>query len=223
MNNKLSVSLMCADLMHMADEVETLEANHVDWFHIDIMDAHFVPNLTFGPDYCKALKAISHTPLDYHLMMDNPELFINAVPLTAEDYVTVHSELPEDVAKSALRLVRSKGAHTGIAVNPDTPVERILPYLGDIDLVLLMLVQPGFAGQKMKEGIMDKVAATRAFLKEHGRNDVLISTDGNISVERAVHMAELGADIFVGGTSAVFKKGQRLEDTICAFFKAVNG
>ena len=87
MNKKLSVSLMCADLMHMADDVETLEANHVDWFHIDIMDAHFVPNLTFGPDYCKALKAISHTPLDYHLMMDNPELFINAVKnAVPEDY-----------------------------------------------------------------------------------------------------------------------------------------
>lgn len=214
---------MCADLMHMADDVKTLEANHVDWFHIDIMDAHFVPNLTFGPDYCKALKAIAHTPLDYHLMMDNPELFINAVPLTAEDYVTVHCELPEDVAKSALKLIRSKGAHTGIAVNPDTPVERILPFLDDIDLVLLMLVQPGFAGQKMKEGIMDKVAALKAFLLTHGHENVLISTDGNISVERAVHMSQLGADIFVGGTSAVFKKDRPLSETIPAFFKAVNG
>lgn len=223
MNKKLSVSLMCANLMHMADEVETLEANHVDGFHIDIMDAHFVPNLTFGPDYCKALKAISHTPLDYHLMMDNPELFINAVPLSAEDFVTVHCELPEEVAMSALRLIHSKGAHAGIALNPDTPVERVLPFLANIDLVLLMLVQPGFAGQKMKEGIMDKVAAMRAFLLTHGRDDVLISTDGNISIERAVHMAHLGADIFVGGTSAVFMKGRTLKDTIGHFFKSVNG
>ena len=223
MNKKLSVSLMCANLMHMANDVKTLEANHVDWFHVDIMDAHFVPNLTFGPDYCKALKAISHTPLDYHLMMDNPELFIKAVPLSTEVYVTIHCELPEDTVKSALRLIRCKGAHTGIAVKPDTPVEYILPFLNDIDLVLLMLVQPGFAGQKMKEGIMNKVAAMKAFLLAHGRSNVLISTDGNISVERAMHMAQLGADIFVGGTSAVFKKDKTITEAIDAFFKAVNG
>src|SRR5574344_504566 len=154
MNKKLSVSLMCANLMKMAKDVEVLDDNLVDWFHLDIMDGHFVPNLTFGPDFCNALSRISETPLDYHLMLDNPAQFIHAVKLRPQDYVTIHSELPADVINSTLPLIKQLGAHVGLAVNPDTPIEAVQPYVSDIDLVLLMLVRPGFAGQKMIEGIM---------------------------------------------------------------------
>lgn len=212
---------MCANLMNMAQDVKELEENGVDWFHLDIMDAHFVPNLTFGPDWCNALRKISHTPMDYHIMMDDPKLFINAIELSGQDYVTVHSELPAETILDSIKLIRGKGAHAGLAVNPQTPVEAILPYLNDIDLVLLMLVRPGFAGQKMIDGIMDKVAETKSYLHKNGRDRILISTDGNITVERAAKMAGQGADIFVGGTSAVFKKDKTLQQAICEFRQAV--
>ncbi len=217
MKKMLAPSLMCADLMNMTQAVAELEENKVDWFHLDIMDAHFVPNLTFGPDWCKALKKISHTPLDYHLMMDNPALFINFLDLAPQDYVTIHSELPEGLVLEAIDMIRAKGGHVGLAVNPDTPVEVLVPYMGKIDLVLLMLVHPGFAGQKMVEGIMEKVAQTKKLLTENGHPEILISTDGNISIERAAYMATLGADIFVGGTSAVFRKDRTLAEAVAEF------
>ncbi len=217
MDKMLAPSLMCADLMNMTQAVADLEANKVDWFHLDIMDAHFVPNLTFGPDWCKALRKISHTPLDYHLMMDNPQLFINFIELDPQDYVTVHSELPEELVNDAISKIREKGGHVGLAVNPGTPVEVLLPYLDKIDLVLLMLVHPGFAGQKMVEGIMEKVAQTKKLLVENGHPEILISTDGNINIERAAYMAGLGADIFVGGTSAVFRKDKTLAEAVAEF------
>ncbi len=187
------------------------------------MDAHFVPNMTFGPDWCKALAKISHTPLDYHLMMDNPSLFINVIDLTPADYITVHSELPEDTVNEAIEMIRAKGGHVGLAVNPDTPAEVLLPYLDKIDLVLLMLVYPGFAGQKMVEGIMEKVAQTKKLLLENNHPEILISTDGNINIERAAYMAALGADIFVGGTSAVFRKDKTIAEAVAEFRQEVKG
>ncbi len=217
MKKMLAPSLMCADLMNMTQAVAELEANQVDWFHLDIMDAHFVPNMTFGPDWCKALAKISHTPLDYHLMMDNPALFINVIELKQEDYITIHSELPEELVNEAIEMIRAKGGHVGLAVNPGTPVEVLTPYLDKIDLVLLMLVHPGFAGQKMVEGIMEKVAMTRKLLTEHNHPEILISTDGNINIERAAYMATIGADIFVGGTSAVFRKDKTLAEAVAEF------
>ncbi len=223
MKKLLAPSLMCADLMNMTKAVAELEENKVDWFHLDIMDAHFVPNMTFGPDWCKALAKISHTPLDYHLMMDNPSLFINVIDLTPADYITVHSELPEDTVNEAIEMIRAKGGHVGLAVNPDTPAEVLLPYLDKIDLVLLMLVYPGFAGQKMVEGIMEKVAQTKKLLLENNHPEILISTDGNINIERAAYMAALGADIFVGGTSAVFRKDKTIAEAVAEFRQEVKG
>ena len=222
MKKLLSVSLMCTDLMNVEKDIHILEDNHVDWFHLDVMDAHFVPNLTFGPDFIKQLRNVTDVPFDIHVMLEQPEVLLNYLTLSAKDYVTIHSELPDDEIQKSIDLIKEKGAHVGLAFNPETPVEKAAKFLPQVDLVLLMLVKPGFAGGKMIEGIMDKVAATKKFLQEHGLEHVLISTDGNITVERAAAMAKMGADVFVGGTSAVYRKGMDLKDTIPAFYQAVS-
>ena len=221
MKKKLSVSMMCADLMNMERDAKRLAALGVDWFHMDVMDAHFVPNLTFGPDMINALHKVSDIPMDIHLMMEDPELLLQYLDLKPTDWVTIHSELPDNKIEQTLKHLKQMGVHTGLALNPETPVDKLSKWLDDIDLILLMLVHPGFSGQKTIDGIMDKVAETKSYLKQNGKDNILISTDGNITVERAKYMAQLGADIFVGGTSAVFRKGMKLEDTVPTFFKTV--
>ncbi len=221
MSKILSPSMMCANMMNVQHDVEQLEKSGVDWFHLDVMDAHFVPNLTLSPDWCNALRRISKTTFDYHLMMEDPALFVNAAQINAGDYVTIHAEMPKETIEQVATLVKAKAAHFGLALNPETEVEKLEPYLESIDLVLLMLVRPGFAGQKMIEGIMEKVKTTKAYLLEKGKPNILISTDGNITTERAAYMASIGADVFVGGTSAVFKKGQSIEESVRQFRELV--
>lgn len=221
MNKKLSVSLMCCDLMNVARDVKNLEDGGVDWFHLDMMDAHLVPNLTFGPDFVNGLRKISDTPFDIHMMIEDPEFIINSINLSSKDYVTLHVELQKDILYKNMVLLKTKGVHVGLALNPETPVEAIEPYVDDIDLVLLMLVRPGFAGGKMIEGIMDKVKQMKTYLAHIGKDNVLISTDGNITLERAKFMATQGADVFVGGTSAVFRKGMDIKKTVPDFYKFI--
>ena len=221
MNKKLSVSLMCCDLMNVARDVKNLEDGGVDWFHLDMMDAHLVPNLTFGPDFVNGLRKISDTPFDIHMMIEDPEFIINSINLSSKDYVTLHVELQKDILYKNMVLLKTKGVHVGLALNPETPVEAIEPYVDDIDLVLLMLVRPGFAGGKMIEGIMDKVKQMKTYLAHIGKDNVLISTDGNITLERAKFMATQGADVFVGGTSAVFRKGIDIKKTVPDFYKFI--
>ena len=221
MNKKLSVSLMCCDLMNVARDVKNLEDGGVDWFHLDMMDAHLVPNLTFGPDFVNGLRKISDTPFDIHMMIEDPEFIINSINLFSKDYVTLHVELQKDILYKNMALLKTKGVHVGLALNPETPVEAIEPYVDDIDLVLLMLVRPGFAGGKMIEGIMDKVKQMKTYLAHMGKDNVLISTDGNITLERAKFMATQGADEFVGGTSAVFRRGMDIKKTVPDFYKFI--
>lgn len=219
MEKKLSASLMCCDLMNVARDIQLLEQGGTDWFHLDIMDAHFVPNLTLGCDFVNRLRKITKTPFDLHLMIEDPEFIINSINIDSNDYVTLHAEMDPAVIRKNLDLIKSKGAHLGIALNPETPVEAIEPYLDEIDLVLLMLVRPGFAGGTMIEGIMEKVKQTKEYLLSKNKNNILISTDGNINLERAKYMASIGADVFVGGTSAVFRKGMDLKETVPAFYE----
>ena len=210
---------MCCDLMNTERDIRKLEKGGVDWFHLDVMDAHFVPNLTFGPDFINSLRKVSDIPFDVHLMLEDPEFIIGCLNLSSQDYVTLHSELPEEVIRKNIRLIRKKGAHVGMALNPETPVEALEKYIEDLDLILLMLVKPGFAGGCMIEGIMDKVKTTRDFVNKNTQRNILISTDGNITLERAKFMASIGADVFVGGTSAIFRKGMDIEETVQAFHK----
>lgn len=212
---------MCSDLMGLGKDLDTLKKHGVDWLHVDVMDAHFVPNLTFGPDFIKAMHAHTDMPLDIHLMVQDPELILSAFPLREGDYLTAHVELDRDY-KALAEKVKAAGAHFGLAVNPETPVEALERHLGLFESVTLMLVHPGYAGAKMVEGIMEKVAQCRQWLDAKGAQDVMISVDGSVSCERAQYMASLGADIFVGGTAGIYRKGMCLEDTIPAFRKAIS-
>ena len=221
MANKISVSVMCSDLMNLERDIKTLEREGVDWLHVDIMDAHFVPNLTFGPDFANAMHRVTAMPLDIHLMTEFPELIASKIDIKAGDTVSTHVELNRDLSGLATD-VHAKGASFGVVINPETDVEALVPYMGYSDMVTVMLVRPGFAGAKLIDGILDKVAVVRKWLDEHGYGKCLISVDGSVSCERAKLMAGMGANVFVGGTAGIYRKGMALEETIPAFREAIS-
>ena len=219
-NTIISVSVMCSDLMNLGSDIDTLKDNGVDWLHVDIMDGHFVPNLTFGPDFIKAMHGRTGQPLDIHLMVTDPEQVLSRFELREGDCLSVHVELDRSF-EDLSRFVRARGCRFGLAVNPETPVDALKPHIGLFDTVTLMLVHPGYAGAKMVDGIMDKVKDARNWLDANGLQDVMISVDGSVSAERAEYMASMGAQICVGGTAGIYRKGMKLEETIPIFRKAI--
>ncbi len=220
-NRYISVSVMCSDLMNLGADIDLLKQYGVDWLHVDVMDAHFVPNLTFGPDFITAMHARTDMPLDIHLMVTDPELVMERFELRPGDCLTVHVELDRSF-RDLSASVRACGCRFGLAVNPETPIDALEPHLGLFDTITLMLVHPGYAGAKMVEGIMDKVRLAREWLDARGLQDVMISVDGSVSAERAALMAGMGAQIFVGGTAGIYRKGMDLKDTIPTFRKAIS-
>lgn len=213
MANKITVSVMCSDLMNLERDIKELERNGVDWLHIDIMDAHFVPNLTFGPDFPNAMHRVTNMPLDIHLMCEDPEFICSKIDVHAGDIISTYVELKKDFTDFAAK-IHEKGAMFGVVVNPDTPVDSVAPHMAYSDMVTLMLVHPGFAGAKLVDGILDKVAEMRQWLDSNGYENVLISVDGSVSCERAELMAGMGANVFVGGTAGVYRKGMELSESI---------
>lgn len=217
---KLSVSMMCANLVNLEKDIKDFERLGVDYLHIDMMDGHFVPNLTFGPDIVNAMRAITNIPFDIHLLVNQPRLTIRSLDIREGDIVTIHSECKESIMEN-VAFIKQRKARFGLALNPDTTIEEVKKYLPYTDVILLMLIVPGFAGSTMIHGMMEKVAETKEYLTNNKYDNIEIEVDGSVSCERAHYMAGLGASIFVGGTAGIFKKDQPLDETVPSFKKAI--
>ena len=215
MQNKISPSMMCADYANLADTLRQLEEAKIEYLHIDVMDGQFVPNFTLGTDYCRFLKSHSSIPLDYHLMITEPENKLDWFPIGEGDYVSVHTESTRHLQRVLTR-IREKGAKPMVAINPATPLSAIEEVLADIDGVLVMTVNPGFAGQKLIPATLDKIKRLRALLDEKGYPNVEIEVDGNVNFPNAKRMKEAGANIFVAGSSSIFQQNASMEENIKA-------
>lgn len=222
MAGKLSPSLMCADLMHLQRDIDRLESLHVEYLHLDFMDGRFVPNITFGTDMIRAAKAaVTAMRPDIHIMALEPVQYFDSLGISTGDYVSIHYEACKDV-RASLREIRARGARPMLAISPDTPVPVIVPFLDDIDAVLVMTVYPGFAGQPLAPRSFERIREARALLDGHGRADMELEVDGNVSFDHCAKMRQAGADIFVAGTSSVFQKGASLEETVPRFYSAIS-
>jgi ribulose-phosphate 3-epimerase len=210
-SKKISVSMMCADFLNLEKELRAFEANHIEYLHIDIMDGSFVPNYTLGTDFCRRLKEASPTALDLHLMITDPERKLEWFAFGEGDFVSVHYESTAHVQRT-LKKIKDMGGKPMIALNPATPVMMIENILDDIDAVLLMTVNPGYAGQALIPAAVDKIKKLREYLDNSGYGHIEIEVDGNVSFENAKIMSEAGADIFVAGSSSVFIPGSDISD-----------
>ena len=204
MKVQLAPSMMCCDFFALCEQIDIFEKHGIDLLHIDIMDGSFVPNFALGTDIVKQLKAHTDIPLDIHLMVEHPEEALMMFPVGEGDIVSVHIETARH-AQRLLSMIHQRGAKAFTALNPGTPLCMLEDLTDDIDGILVMTVNPGFAGQRMVPHSLKKIKAARAFLDARGKTDANIEVDGNVSFENAVRMREAGADIFVLGTSSVFK------------------
>ena len=213
MYNKISPSIMCVDFLELKEYLKQFEKHGIDLIHVDIMDGSFVPNFTLGTDFVKTLKSATSIPLDIHLMIDNPEDKLEWFNFGENDYVSVHYESTKHLHK-ALSNIRSRGAKAMVAINPATPVCVLEDVLDDIDAVLIMTVNPGFAGQKLVGSTLKKIKRLRKYLDDNEYSHIEIQVDGNVSFENARLMKDAGANIFVAGSSSVFSKNASLEENI---------
>jgi len=211
---RLAPSILSADFAHLGDAAAAVERAGADWVHVDVMDGHFVPNLTFGPKMVADLHKATRLPLDVHLMIERPEDWIDRYVDAGAAYVVVHIEAVRD-ARSALARIRQRGAKAGLTLRPKTPVDTVMPYLADVDLVLVMSVEPGFGGQKFIESSLDKVRAFRKGLDDR-KLPAELEVDGGIKLENARRVAEAGATVLVAG-SAVFEDPEGVDKAIAKF------
>lgn len=218
----LSASLMCADLTNLVDSIKELEKAEIDYLHIDIMDGSFVPNITLGFDLVNSIKKVTDIPLDIHMMVNEPSKFIDRMNLNEKDILCVHYESEIHIHR-VLEMIKNKGCKVGLAINPSTPVENIKHLTDYINMLLVMTVSPGFAGQKMFMGAEKKVQEAKALLKKWNCLDTLIEVDGNINLPNGRKMSESGADIFVLGTSALFLKDKSITQAAEEFTEYILG
>jgi ribulose-phosphate 3-epimerase len=194
-------SILAADFSQLAEETRRVEAAGADWIHLDIMDGHFVDNISFGPAVVATVRKQTNLPLDVHLMIEHPDHYIPRFVEAGANSITVHveAEAKHDVAKT-LRMIRDAGCRAGLSLNPATPFAAVESYLTSIDLLLIMTVHPGFGGQAFRPEMMDKVKRAREWQRQHGAA-LDIEVDGGINAETAKPSIENGANVLVAGTS----------------------
>jgi ribulose-phosphate 3-epimerase len=200
---KIAPSILSADFSKLGEEILAVEKGGADYIHIDVMDGHFVPNITIGPLIVEAIRPVTRLPLDVHLMIENPDQFIEAFAKAGADYITVHVEACRHLHRT-VQNIKSFGIKAGVVLNPATPVESIQHIIGDIDMVLLMSVNPGFGGQKFIPEVLPKIRKVKEMAEQKGL-DIEIEIDGGVNSETAKLCMEAGANVLVAG-SAIYNE-----------------
>lgn len=214
---KIAPSILSANFAKLGDEIIDVDKGGADYIHVDVMDGNFVPNITIGPLIVEAIKPITSLPLDVHLMIDNPDLYIPVFANAGASIITVHQEATVHLHRT-IQLIKSNGVKAGVALNPGTPVEMIKDVLGEIDLVLIMTVNPGFGGQSFIPFTIDKIKQIAEWRDQYGF-DFEIEVDGGVNTTTAKSCAQAGADVLVAG-SAVYNQNDR-EQAILQIRQAV--
>lgn len=198
-NIKISPSILSADFSILGDEIKNLEKAGADLIHVDVMDGHFVPNITMGPTIIKAIRKCTKLPFDVHLMISPVEKYIKAFADAGSDIITLHPEATDNL-KRAIQTVKSHGKKAGVSLNPKTPISALMDVINDIDLILIMSVNPGFAGQSFMSEVLPKVSELRKMVNDK-KLKIDIEIDGGINFETAPLAVKAGANILVSGTT----------------------
>ncbi len=197
----IAPSILSADFSCLGEEILDVERGGADWIHVDVMDGHFVPNLTIGAPVVKGIRPATRLPFDVHLMIENPERYIDDFRKAGSDWITVHVEASSHLDRT-LKEIRESGAKSGLSLRPGTEIDSLTPFLKLVDLILVMTVEPGFGGQSFMPDMLKKIERLR------GEFDGLISVDGGVNIETIRSCSDAGADVFVAG-SAIFQEQDR--------------
>ncbi len=209
---KLSPSMMCLNMLEMKGQLDLFREHDVDYLHIDIMDGHYVPNFTLGVDFCKTLDAYSPIPLDIHLMIENVDQYVPMFAQFEGSVVCIHPEVAYHPIRT-LQLIGSCGARPGIAIDPAMSLEQVRHMLPFVEMVCIMTVNPGYAGQKLVAGTLEKMEEISAYIRDSGL-EIEVEVDGNVSWENIPGMVGAGAETLVLGSSSLFEKSRSLRDNI---------
>ncbi len=203
----LAPSILSADFAKLAQEVQEVEQAGADWLHIDVMDGHFVPNITIGPLIVEAIRPHTKLPLDVHLMIEHPDRYVPAFAKAGADLISVHAEADVHLHRT-LQMIKQLGVRAGAVINPATPVEQLIPVLDMVDYILIMTVNPGFGGQPFIPSTLDKIRRLRGLIDERELSTIDIEVDGGINAETAAQVVAAGANVLVAG-NAVFGAADR--------------
>ena len=214
MDAKIAASILSADFARLGEQVNEAAAGGADWIHVDVMDGHFVPNMTIGPPIVAALRPITDLPLDVHLMIEQPDQLIPEFVRAGADCITVHQETCPHLHRT-IQVIKDSGVKAGVTINPGTPLSVLEEILAEVDLVLIMSVNPGFGGQSYIPASSDKIARLRRLLEERGLLDVELEVDGGIKAHNAAEIVAAGASVLVVG-SAIFNKQASVAANIAA-------
>ena len=218
MQIKIVPSILSADFSRLGDEIRAVEEAGAEWIHIDVMDGHYVSNITIGPVVVESIRKVTRLPLDVHLMITDPDKYGPEFIKAGADWISIHPETCEE-PKTSLKKIRELGAKASIAVNPDVPLDQVERYLPDIDMVLMMTVFPGFAGQAFIEDVLPKIEKAKKVIEQR-KLPILIEADGGIKADNIGRVVEAGAEVIVSG-SGIFKTSD-YADTIRRMREAGN-
>jgi ribulose-phosphate 3-epimerase len=214
---KIAPSILSSDFSRLKDEIQTVEAAGADWLHVDVMDGHFVPNITIGPVVVESIRRVTTIPLDVHLMITDPDKYAPEFIKAGADWISIHPDTCAD-PNASLRKIRELGAKASIAVNPDVRVEKVHAYLPNIDMILMMTVFPGFGGQAFIAEVLPKIEHVREIVEQR-KLPIVIEADGGIKIDNIDRVVRAGAEVIVSG-SGIFKT-PNYRETILQMRKAI--